>query len=766
MRNNKQTNIPAEAQVPRRRAYSYSRSPETPESPERDYPQVYPFTRSELKCFENLVLIDDEPLLGQVDLANDYQYMSFRDTTNLNAFSCGQLLDQSNLVLKYVNELNQGFINVQKETSSLQETCNNLLAEQNKLSNLCDNIEKNLKHFTSLERIMRTLNSPGTDLVIRSTFPALLDQLDEGLEYVQKHKHFKNIEVYQQRFRHCMTRALGLIQVYFQGVLRDLENEVNVNGAKISNVAAQNVLLYSKFEAESNQILNLTSEIARRCETHEEYDGLLHDCMRNYFGTRYKLLTPLLAKNAEESSKDMRNIVQFSRSNLTFYKDLCTQEYNLFLKFFDTGEDAFLNWLTDICGSLYDTVRQRVIRETDINLLCELTSLLLSYKEEQDDDQEEFHDNESLNQNDSNQHDDSDSQGPLAINFHFLFTPVLQDVQSRLLFRVQAYVEQEIVRHVPKEQDLYGISHRRGTHKRTSSTATDSSKQLSNRGDLAAREYDPENLYKEWYPPMRKAIALLSQIYQLISSTIFDDLAHRIVHECLISLQAAHNLARSRIGILESDLFLIKHLLILRQQITEFDIEYVPADVRIDFSGLAEVIALVRTEGVSFNSAHLLNLAKISVPKVVNNMFDAKEELYAKVRNTIHEFTEEAVKQVVKSINGSPSVETALEDTRQLREDAATEIPRLRKMIENYIDEQRTVDILIDSIQVSECCTTNPPSYKMILTCHFSRNWSFKYMKSTIWKWLDQLPLRSYLMVLWRWKLSLRGLEILTESFT
>ena len=199
---------------------------------------------------------------------------------------------------------------------------------------------------------------------------------------------------------------------------------------------------------------------------------------------------------------------------------------------------------------------------------------------------------------------------------------------------------------------------------------------------------------------MRKAIAMLSQIYQLVSSSIFDDLAHRIVHECLTSLQAAHTLANTRLGKLEADLFLIKHLLVLRQQITEFDIEYVPADVQIDFSGIAEVFSLVRKEGVTLNTKNLLNLAKISVPKVVNNMFDAKEELYAKVRNSIHDFTEEAVKQIVKSINDSPTVETALEDTRQLREDAATEIPRLRKMIETYIDEQSTVDILIDSIQV------------------------------------------------------------------
>lgn len=710
--------------MPRRRAYSFSTEVKEHDA-DTEYPQVYPFTRIELKYLEELSSSHYEPELDDIDIANNYEFISFREKTNLHSFSCGQLLNQSDLVLKYVNELNQGFINVHKETSSLQETCNNLLAEQSKLSKLCDDIDKNLQPFNSLERIMRTLNSPGTDLVVRSTFPALLDQLDEGLEYVQIHKHFKNIEVYQQRFRHCMTRALSLIQVYFQGILRSLENEAYANGIKISNVAAQKVLLYSKFEAESEQILKLTSEIARRCENHDEYNGLLNECMRNYFGTRYKLLAPQLAKNTEESAKDMRDIVQFSRSNLAFYKDLCVQEHDLFLKFFDTGEDAFFDWLGDICSSLYDTVRQRVIRETDINLLCELTSLLLQYKGEED---QEFNDMDSLDQvSDIAPEEADDTDASHSINFYMLFKPILQDVQSRLLFRVQAYVDQEIVRHVPKEQDLYGLSNRRG-HKRNGSTASNY--------DSVTREYDPENLFREWYPPMRKAVAMLSQIYQLVSSTIFDDLAHRIVHECLISLQAAHTLARSRIGKLEGDLFLIKHLLILRQQITEFDIEYVPADVQIDFSGIAEVFSLVRKEGVSLNTANLLNLAKISVPKVVNNMFDAKEELYAKVRNTIHDFTEEAVKQIVKSINGEPNISTAIEDTRQLREDAAVEIPRLRKMIESYINEQRTVDILIDSIQVRSLFIRST-----LLT--LSRTWLFRCTRSITKRWLMKLSPRS-----------------------
>lgn len=622
----------------------------------------------------------------------------------MHLLSCSQMLSQSAIVLKFVSKLDTGFSNVQKETNSIQETCNALLSEQKSLSTLSEEIDKNLKIFNNLEVITQQLNTPGADFVTRPSFSQLLDHLDEGLLYVEKHKNFKDIERYQQRFRHCMTRALSLIQVYFQSTLKFLSNDILEQTSKITNVGtAHSVLLYSKFESESESLLILTTEISKRISSHSEYEGLLFDCMKAYFSTRSRLLLPRISQFVDESIKDPRDIVQFTRPLLVFFKDLCAQEFGLFQKIFYHNEDAFVEWYTYVCGTLYDVVRQRIIREVDIGLLCELASLLFNYKEEEEEDDEDDDGQWSARGSmlsptspaapsfiQGTSTDEQNVSKPFSISYFELFRPVLQDVQSRLLFRVQAYVEQEIVRHVPTEDDLHGLSGRRKKPKHTRAAS------ISN-----TDEFDVENIFVAWYPPMRKAVALLSQINQLVNSTTFDDLAHRIVHECLVSLQSAHTLAVSRLGRLEADLFLIKHLLILGNQITEFDIEYVPSDVHFDFSGISEVISLVRNGGVSLDRSNLLNLALISVPKVVNNMFDAKEELYAKLRNTIHSFTEEAVKIIIKPIT-SPDCkpETALADTRELRENAAIEIPKLRKlMLENYLDDVRTVDILIDSIQ-------------------------------------------------------------------
>src|SRR5699024_11005309 len=127
--------------------------------------------------------------------------------------------------------------------------------------------------------------------------------------------------------------------------------------------------------------------------------------------------SPVVFKRFEEFSSDPRNLVQLSRSCLSFYKQICADEKALFDKFFSlSSESYFQEWLSDLCDPLYDTLRQRIIRETSIDNLCELTSMLLTYEEQ-------VSDNE--------------------VNYGIIFRPILHDVQSRLVFRVQTYVHSD-----------------------------------------------------------------------------------------------------------------------------------------------------------------------------------------------------------------------------------------------------------------------------------------------------------------------------------
>jgi hypothetical protein len=641
--------------------------------------KMHPLNRKEKKELDHLsrwltdddveaeILVLNQSYSQDLELANSYEYVSFRDAAHLHARACTQLLDRADQVLQYLDTLAQGFREVRASTSEFEQACHNLVSEKNHLAELASDLDHNLEIFTALERVSRKLNTPGSDLPGRSSFKPLLEDLDRGLDYVQKHPKFIDIDLYQMRYRQCMTRALTLAQDHFNDRLRLISKNIHdkITASKTLNPTAHSALLYASFETDAPALKEVVTQISSRCEGHREYNELFGECLRTYFGIRHKLLTPMIFKSFDESAiKDPKTpFVQACRTNLAFFKDIYLQEYRLFRLFFEAApETSFLQWLGDLSEPLYDLLRQRIIREGSIDNLCELTSLLLSY--ENDDDE--------LNED--------------KLTTSGWFGPVLEDVQSRLVFRVQTIVEQDIVRYVPKADDISQLGRRR-------------KKSLVESNESTQHDFDTEQLLQGLYPPMKRAVTLLSQIYQLVNSKVFDDLAHRVVHESMVALQRAFSLAVARLGPIEAELFQIKNLLMLRSQILGFDIESAPAEVQIDFSGIQEVFTLVRQEGVSFTSSSLLNLARAGVPKVVNNMLDAKEELYAKLKNAIQDFTEGTVKTVAKSILENPSVESAVENSRKLRQDAAVELPRIRTMIENYISDDRTIDILMDSIQ-------------------------------------------------------------------
>ncbi|CAN6674465.1 conserved oligomeric Golgi complex subunit 3 [Trichomonascus vanleenenianus] len=670
--------IPAEAEVPRRRAYSIGSKQENeePTGAKESAFILSPLTKSERVTVrssldpEDMWIGENDSMLDEIDMANWYKYSSFRDTSHRYLHTCTKLLEQTAAITELINVLSVKFETVKEETDSFESACGSLVNQHSHLDDLVVNVDKSLEMFDRLEKATRTLNAPGSDIVSKTKFKSLLVDLDEGLEYVKAHKDFKDIDVYQMRFRQCMTRALTLTQSYINSQLRNTASSVQqqISSRKL-NTTTQSALLYSRFEGEAERIKGLTKLISDRLEGHQEYYNLFGEVLRNYFAARKRLVAPVVASSVEEFASS--ELVQVSRAALSFFKQLCLDEYRLFTKHFDEGHDLCVNWLVDLCEPLYDLLRQKILREASITKLSELTAMLLVYDRTEAEELTNFNTVEE-------------------VDFGMLFRPILHDVQTRLVFRVQSYVDSDIVRYVPKSDDLTVLGHRR----RPSKPGT---------GDNAAEQeestFESSTLFQGWYPPMRKSITLLSQIYQLINSQVFDDLAHNIVHQCILSLQNAHALAESRLGPIEAQLFMIKNLRILSRQVSEFDIESIPAETQIDFSGLQDTFAHIRREGITFSGASILKLAKESVPRVVNNMLDAKEELYAKLRNAVHEFTEQSVKAIVGPIIDNPTPETAIEKSSQMRENATAEFPRLRNLIETYIEDSQTVGVLIDSIQ-------------------------------------------------------------------
>ena len=179
---------------------------------------------------------------------------------------------------------------------------------------------------------------------------------------------------------------------------------------------------------------------------------------------------------------------------------------------------------------------------------------------------------------------------------------------------------------------------------------------------------------------------------------MFDDIAHQVVHLCIQSLFSASTLLSSKTSRLDADLFLIKHLLILKEQIGAFDIEFVRPETEINFSRVVHRFREFST-GVIFSPTTLRKVAQL--PVVVENMLDAKEELDGKLRIAINSFTATTAEGILSVIAGKiESEEEIREAAGKFRESAEKVLPFIQQKTEEYIGDSRVTDILVSAVIV------------------------------------------------------------------
>ena len=157
-----------------------------------------------------------------------------------------------------------------------------------------------------------------------------------------------------------------------------------------------------------------------------------------------------------------------------------------------------------------------------------------------------------------------------------------------------------------------------------------------------------ENLFPDLYLPLGKSLTLLSNIYELINSMVFDDLAHYIVHACIELLKGGFlPLAIGHMGPIDGQLVYLNNLVILRNQINNFDIQYTRTDYTIDFtSGLSDIWQLIKDRKFGFNNGGILDLASRAAPKIINNMIDANYEIEFELRNAVTQFIDECSRTI------------------------------------------------------------------------------------------------------------------------
>ncbi|CAM9813789.1 unnamed protein product, partial [Ectocarpus fasciculatus] len=138
---------------------------------------------------------------------------------------------------------------------------------------------------------------------------------------------------------------------------------------------------------------------------------------------------------------------------------------------------------------------------------------------------------------------------------------------------------------------------------------------------------------------MKSTLALLSKLYGVIDAGTFEEFASRVVPLCVKILRKGADKIRRGGGscgggppaLLHADLFLVRHLLILREQLTPFDTRFQSIERRLDFSptGVAFGNMLKNTRSLfKMDSTNaLMQFSQNGVPELKVRQVDVRREL-------------------------------------------------------------------------------------------------------------------------------------------
>lgn len=460
---------------------------------------------------------------------------------------------------------------------------------------------------------------------------------------------------YLQRFRQVQTRALALVQGHVTGLLQSMteklllnskaqsvkgtaavgggggvggtsgaagtsvgdQGAVNLDGlgtgekveerAAVRDSAIEMSLAYVQFQSVADSVKEILDKIAGRASRGKEYTVVLNECRQSYLRQRRTLLLDAVRARVEAAAAAGRGeLGEVARQGCLILCDVCHREYKLLQRFIpavDAGEGNGLDALmSPLCDCLVDVLRPLYLKVVDVDSLCALVVIL---KGEILEEQIEL-------------------RGASLACMRACVGMLLHEVQERLTFRAQMYIRDEIQAFAPSRDDL------NYPHKLLALAHGSAARSASESGD------QPGGSAAIWLPVLPRTLACLSQLYRSVDKKIFEGLAQDAVVACTDALVSASLQIEKKQGSTEATLFLVMHLLKVREQIVPFDIDFSSTDINLDFRDTRGALSrLLTTRGGVFTwSADnaLLGLAR-APPKVYHTQKNSKKLLERQLKH-------------------------------------------------------------------------------------------------------------------------------------
>ncbi|KAM3959001.1 conserved oligomeric Golgi complex subunit 3 [Aphomia sociella] len=596
---------------------------------------TYEFLQWYDNIYDSTIKADDAPY--------EAYYKQLEDRKN----ECISLTDQIGATMADLNKLSEQYELVSNKTNALHMMSEQLLADQNKLSSIGEDIKQKLHYFTQVEHLSQRLSSP-TMSVNSETFFIVLAKIDECLEYMRTNNTFKESHTYLVKYRHLQSRAISLIRSYVTHVLNHATEQVlspkDEDPTDQEMIDTAYAVYFGKFQAAAPKLRMVISEIEKRAEVNTDYAALLSELQHGYGSRRAAAAGVAASRALATAAATPRDHCALLRGAVALLAHACRDEYALYEHFFSQPSPALHEYLQSLCNGLYETLRPHIIHINHLETLAELCVILrVEVIEEQ-----------------------VNSDQSLALRaLGAAARALLQDAQERLVFRAHVHLRADVLHYRAAPGDLaypdklemmeqIALSIQEQSLKRSDSRnsmvsdISATSQEVANINVEAQRrpQASPADLHGMWYPGVRRTLAALSRLYRCLEKKVFQGLAQEAISLCVHSVDNAAKQISANKTIIDGQLFQIKHLLIVREQIAPFQVDFIIKETTLDFSNVKNAAyGLIQKprQIFSLNSNNaLLEFLLEGTPMVKEHLLDSRKEVDRQLKACCETFIKDA----------------------------------------------------------------------------------------------------------------------------
>ncbi|KAL5243393.1 hypothetical protein ACI65C_010803 [Semiaphis heraclei] len=476
------------------------------------------------------------------------------------------MLSKMDECMQLISMLEEKYNEVSKKTNSLYLAGEELHTDQTSLSNICQEINERLSIFNAADSIHLKLDSPSF-IVTSEMFANMMMSIDNGIEYLNSHMSYKESNKYLALYVNARYKALSLVQTYITQCLQTGTESLDT---------AEFIAHYGKFQAIATKIRPVLELLENRIDLDPVYSVALDDCVLAYVTRRKALLGSSISNTLSNYTSSGSDFCSTLRSSCKILIQLTHDENRLYQCFFTNKSSVFREYLETVCMHLYDMLRPLVIHMKHFETLVELCTILRI---------------EILQ--------DYVSEDASLEVFGSVAELLLQDIQERLVFRANLYFVTDISEYKPSPGDLAypeklkqmeaiaeEMQYRQLTRYDSTGSLVSS---VSEAPSVVSKQSiggwtSAADLHGMWYPPVRRTLMCLSRLYRCVDKTIFQSLSHEAVALCLKNIHQAALMISQKKTPTDGSLFEIKHLLIIREQIAPFQVDFTIKELNLDFS--------------------------------------------------------------------------------------------------------------------------------------------------------------------------------------